>query len=90
MKRDLFDVLTKWVTTSKRKPVILRGARQVGKSWLAREIGKIFDTFIEINFEKNPEIALFFQGNLDIHQITKNISNYYKKKDNSRKNTTIL
>jgi predicted AAA+ superfamily ATPase len=80
MKRDLSIELKRWVASSRRKPLILRGARQVGKSWFIRELGKEFKYFIEINFERHPVISDFFQGNLDVKEITKNISNYFKIK----------
>ena len=57
MKRDRFKDLREWRNDPYRKPLILRGCRQVGKSWLVREFGKEFESFVEINFEKN--IILF-------------------------------
>jgi len=39
LKRDLWDHLQKWRDDPRRKPILMRGARQVGKSWLARELG---------------------------------------------------
>jgi len=79
MKRDLLANLKKWKTSQIRKPLILRGARQVGKSWLAKEIGKDFESFVEINFEKNPEIKDFFQGNLNPEYLIDAVSNYFGK-----------
>ncbi len=80
LKRDLWDHLQKWKDDPKKKPVLLRGARQVGKSWLARELGSQFKNFVEINFEKNPELCGFFQGNIDPPRILKDISNYFLTK----------
>ncbi|MCK4764242.1 MAG: ATP-binding protein [Candidatus Aminicenantes bacterium] len=80
MKRDVLDYLKEWKTDPKKKPILLRGARQVGKSWLAREAGKEFENFVEINFEKNPELCSFFAGNLDPERITNNLSNYLRQK----------
>jgi predicted AAA+ superfamily ATPase len=77
MKRDLQEYLRTWKNNSKKKPILLRGARQVGKSWLARDLGKTFDNFVEINFEKTPEPCAFFKGNLDVQKITRDISNYF-------------
>lgn len=74
MKRDLEKHLRDWVTHPLRKPLILRGARQVGKSWLARELGKIFESYIEINFEKEPSLKLLFQGDINLNHITEKIS----------------
>jgi uncharacterized protein len=77
LKRDLLEHLKKWKDSPNHKPILLKGARQVDKSWLAKEIGKDFPGFIEINFEKRPELSSFFEGNLDPHQIAKNIGNYF-------------
>ncbi|MCD6401624.1 MAG: AAA family ATPase [Anaerolineales bacterium] len=74
MKRDLLKNLERWVDKEKPKPIILRGPHQVGKSWLAQEIGKKFENFVEINFEMMPEIGSFFQTTLDPQEMIKNIS----------------
>ncbi|MCX6581200.1 MAG: AAA family ATPase [Candidatus Aminicenantes bacterium] len=77
LERDLSMVLGKWKNDPGRKPLILKGARQVGKSWLARELGKTFDNFVEINFERKSEACAFFDGNIEPAGIIKNISNYF-------------
>ncbi len=46
--------LEKWRMETKHKPLLIRGARQVGKTKTIREFGKKFDNFIEINFEESP------------------------------------
>ena len=61
-------------------PLILRGARQVGKSWLVRELGKTFTNFIEINFEKETSIHDFFSGDLNVRTIVDKISLYKNQK----------
>ena len=76
LKRDLLEHLKKWKDSPKRKPILLKGARQVGKSWLAKELGRDFENFVEINFEKTSELCSFFEGNIDPQLITKNIGNY--------------
>ena len=53
MKRDILNSLLSWKVSSDRKPLIIRGARQVGKSWTVREFGKNFTSFAEINFDQN-------------------------------------
>ncbi len=80
LKRDLWDHLQKWKNDPQKKPILLRGARQVGKSWLARELGRQFESFVEINFEKSPELCGFFQGNIDPPRLLKDISNYFVTK----------
>ncbi len=42
MRRDLFESLTRWKTSISRVPLIIRGARQVGKSWIVKEFAKSF------------------------------------------------
>ena len=80
MKRDLLIRLNKWAHAKEHKPIILRGPRQVGKSWLAQEIGKNFDNFVEINFEIEPETGAFFQNSLNPVELIKNFSNYLNVK----------
>jgi len=61
MKRDIQKDLEEWKESSGRKPLIIRGARQVGKTWVIRELGRChFKSFVEINFEQNPEIKFVF------------------------------
>ena len=64
MKRDLYSYLTSWKTNKNRMPLLLRGARQVGKTWLVREFGKGFENFVEFNFEKNERLSRIFQKDL--------------------------
>ena len=63
MKRKALQDLIEWKDRSGRKPMIIRGARQVGKTWLVRELANQFDNFIEINFDRNPEKAYMFTEN---------------------------
>ncbi|MDR2557090.1 MAG: AAA family ATPase, partial [Bacteroidales bacterium] len=51
INRHIDSYLLEWKESSKRKPLLLRGARQVGKSSSIRELGKKFEHFLEINFE---------------------------------------
>ena len=57
-----------------RKPVWLRGARQVGKSTAVRQLGKQFENFVEINLEKQPSFIQFFQGDLNVKRIVPQLS----------------
>jgi hypothetical protein len=56
--------LQKWKTDPFRKPLILRGARQVGKTYAVRKLGKNFKSFVEINFEKLDGAASLFEKDL--------------------------
>lgn len=80
MKRDLFQSLMEWKNSRLRKPLILRGARQVGKSWLVNEFAKTFASFARINFEKQPEACEFFQGDLLFPQLLEKLELYIGQK----------
>jgi len=69
MKRDIFCDLLEWVDRTGRKPLILRGARQVGKSYLVNQLGKRFDNFVKVNFEETPSIGTIFEGDLNINNL---------------------
>lgn len=75
MFREKLHQLVEWKNKAHRKPLILNGARQVGKSWLVRELGKLhFEQTIEINFEKNIEYHQIFKANLDPQRILRDIA----------------
>src|SRR3990167_2817589 len=64
MHRNALFYLENWLTKHARKPLVLRGARQVGKTWLVRQFAKTMNlTLIEINFEKRPDRADLFKSN---------------------------
>ncbi len=74
MKRIIDSYLTEWKDHPYRKPLLLRGARQVGKTYAAQNLGKSFDTFIEINFESEPKFKDLFDADLDPSRIIRDIS----------------
>ena len=72
MKRNVLQNLIAWKNkpSDKRKPLILEGARQTGKTWLARELGRTeFDEYVEINFEDNEQFRSLFEMDFDIERI---------------------
>lgn len=70
MKRKAMDELIAWKERAGRKPLLLRGARQVGKTWLMREFGRLhFDKVAYINFDNNARMAALFQGDLEIERL---------------------
>ena len=77
MRRLVFDALTDWKNDKNRKVLLLRGARQVGKTFIVRELAKEFKHFVEINFEKNTDVHGFFDQNLDPERICTSLSAYY-------------
>ena len=62
-KRHIFDELVQWKTSSNAKPLILRGARQVGKTTLVRSFGESYTHFIELNLEKSEDANLVERSN---------------------------
>ena len=74
--RIIDKYLIEWKDDSVHKPLLLRGARQVGKSSAARHLGEQFKYFAEINFERQREAKAFFSGDLDVKLIASKISNY--------------
>ena len=58
-KRDILFHLEKWKDDTHRKPLILRGARQVGKTTVVNEFGKQFDNYLYLNLEKREAASLF-------------------------------
>lgn len=73
-KRLIDNELTVWKNQLHRKPLLLRGARQVGKSAAVRHLGQLFDDFVEINFEETPTIKRLFEQDLTPQTIVENLS----------------
>ncbi len=70
MKRHAMQMLEKWYNKQTRMPLIIRGARQVGKTWLMKEFGKrFFPNVAYINFDNNERMQQVFQGNFDIDRL---------------------
>ena len=72
MKRTLYQELITWKISPARKPLLLRGARQVGKTWLIKEFGKAeFGRIHSFNFQENPALASIFDSSLNPVKIIK-------------------
>ena len=75
--RELEQKLSIWADSSNRKPLLLRGARQVGKSHLAKAWGKKTfgeDAFIEINLEENQDYKTVFERDSNVERIIEELS----------------
>ena len=80
MERLLISQLLKWKEKRGRKPLILEGARQVGKTWLLKEFGrKYFKDVCYINFEKNDALESIFADDLSPQFIIEQLSIYHGK-----------
>lgn len=77
--RNIDVHLHEWSKREVHKPLLLRGARQVGKSTAIRHLGEQFESYVEINFERNPEYKVLFQSNLDVKRIVSQMSAMYGK-----------
>ena len=73
-KRLIDKYLSEWASRDIHKPLLLRGARQVGKSTAVQELSKKFENFVEINFEKQPKYKALFKDDLDVKRIVPQIS----------------
>jgi predicted AAA+ superfamily ATPase len=77
MDRIISNQLLSWKNKANRKVLLLRGARQVGKTYSVRELGKSFKYYLEVNFESDRTVHEFFQKDLDPKTIIENLSAYY-------------
>ena len=73
-KRNIDQYLLEWKNSQRRKPLLVRGARQVGKSSSIRHLGESFDYFVEINFETRPEYRQIFIDNKNLIDIVSRLS----------------
>ena len=81
MKRDIYENLTKWKSSDRRKPLILRGARQVGKTYILKEFGKNeYENVAYFNFEEDPGLNDFFKGRIEPEKIIEKLSIYLETK----------
>jgi len=78
IQRSIDIELEKWKNESNHKPLLIRGARQVGKTKTIREFGKKFENLIEINFEESPRLKKLFSDDLSPIAICENISAIFK------------
>jgi len=78
MKRKIDCLLQEWKDQSDRKVLLVRGARQVGKTFSIRTLGRTFTHFLEVNFEEEPLLKAFFENSLNPHEILKKLSAYYR------------
>lgn len=88
MKRLIDHYLQEWKNSSRRKSLLLRGARQVGKTYAVRQLGRQYENFVEINLERMPELHTIFEKDLHPERITKALS--YVLKTQIRPGKTLL
>ena len=91
MEREFYQKLIKWKQSQFRKPLVLRGARQVGKTYILTDFAKReYVDSVYINFDENPHFMSFFDENLDPDRIIKELGIYFKKKISPHTTLIIL
>ncbi len=75
MKRNAINDLIKWKTSPSRKPLVLKGARQVGKTWLMKEFGQnYYKSYVYFSFDEEDELKSIFETNKNPHRIVELLS----------------
>lgn len=81
MYRDAINDLYKWKNKKNKKPLIIEGARQVGKTWLMKEFGKeAYDNVVYINFDSNTQMTNLFSLDYNIERLIKGLELYSNEK----------
>lgn len=81
MKREIINDLIKWKTLENRKPLIVHGARQVGKTYIIKQFGKeYYDNLIYVNFETNQELSLQISDSIDAKYIINKLELFFGEK----------
>ncbi len=90
MYRNAMSDLYKWKEKKNKKPLIIRGARQVGKTWLMKKFGEIaYEKMVYISFDNNRQIKELFETNLKVDRIITGLELYCGHKINA-KNTLLI
>ena len=75
LKRNVISELIQWKNSEERKPMVLKGARQVGKTWLMKEFGRnYYDSFVYFNFDEEDELKSIFETNKNPFRIIELLS----------------
>lgn len=75
MRRNAMQDLIKWKSSEERKPMVLKGARQVGKTWLMKEFGQnYYKSHVYFNFDEEDELKSIFETNKNPHRIIELLS----------------
>lgn len=91
MKRDLYAELLAWKKSALRKPLILKGARQVGKTFLLQQFAKQeYENAIYLNFDEKPDLCSFFQSDLDPHRIISTLQIHFEENIEPEKTLIFL
>ena len=91
MYRIAMEKLLKWKQSKRRKPLIIEGARQVGKTWLMKEFGRqAYADTVYINFDSNSRMAELFASDLDTERLIMGLELYIGRKIDSKNSLLIF
>lgn len=91
MERAFYQKLVLWKKSPSRKPLVLRGARQVGKTYVLTQFGRQeYEDVLYINFDEEPHFSTFFKADLNPERILKELAIYFKKRILPEKTLIIL
>lgn len=91
MQRKIRESLESWRSSTRRKPLILKGARQVGKTYILKEWGaSAFPAVHYVNFEKTPQAASIFASDLDVRRIVRELAFWLKTSIDISRDLLIL
>lgn len=77
IRRDILNTLRDWKDSPRRKPLLLKGARQIGKTWVMEQFGKeCFDYYVKFDFDRHPELKSVFQVTKSPDRIIKELMLY--------------
>lgn len=75
MKRNAMQDLVQWKNDEERKPTVLKGARQVGKTWIMKEFGRqYYESYVYFNFDEEEELKSIFETNKNPYRIIELLS----------------
>ena len=81
MDRSLYQNLVKWRNAKDRKPLMLEGARQVGKTYLLKQLGqREYEHFYYLNFDEVPAATSIFEGDIGAKSIIQKLNTYFQTK----------
>lgn len=91
MRRNAIEYLIRWKNDEERKPMVLKGARQVGKTWIMKEFGKNhYDNFVYFNFDEEDELKSIFETNKNPKRIIELLSMIAEEKIHPEKTLIIF
>ncbi len=89
--RNIYNTLKLWKNSEKRKPLLIRGVRQVGKTYLMQDFAKQeYKAFLYLNFEKDKTLDSLFKDNLDPRKIIENLEIFFNTKLNIHEDLLIF